>query len=243
MPSSSPWSICPTSARDVVRRVLEGPVDATTLRRATYDGRRGTRSCSGATTGPAFSTPPRATGERATTSRAAPSTSSSPATSPPAATSTPADGSADFRPTARRLALRHAARVRTRHRRRPRAHRLSLRRVVGDGHVPRAADAAPAAARGRTRHRQDRAGRGDRREPRPAAGPAPVLRGHRRHPGALRLGLPAPDPAPARDSRRWPAGRAVPASASRRPRRACTTRGSCWRDRCWPRSNRARPCC
>ena len=33
---------------------------------------------------------------------------------------------------------------------------------------------------------------------RPAAGPAAVLRGHRRDPGALRLGLPAPDPAPAR---------------------------------------------
>ena len=33
---------------------------------------------------------------------------------------------------------------------------------------------------------------------RPAADPAAVLRGHRRHPGALRLGLPAADPAPAR---------------------------------------------
>ena len=32
----------------------------------------------------------------------------------------------------------------------------------------------------------------------PAAHPAAVLRGHRRHAGALRLGLPAPDPAPAR---------------------------------------------
>ena len=42
-----------------------------------------------------------------------------------------------------------------------------------------------------------------------AADPAAVLRGHRRHPGALRLGLPAADPAPAgaRGGRRRPATR------------------------------------
>ena len=94
----------------------------------------------------------------------------------------------------------------------------------------------PLLAGGRARHRQDRVGRGARREPRAAAGPAAVLRGHRRDPGALRLGLPAPDPAPARARGRR---RRVP--TSRRPRRACTTSGSCWPGRCWPRSSRARP--
>ena len=74
---------------------------------------------------------------------------------------------------------------------------------------------------------------------RPAADPAAVLRGHRRHPGALRLGLPAPDPAPARARGR----RLGRPRTSRRPRRACTTSGSCSPDRCCARCSRARPCC
>ena len=41
--------------------------------------------------------------------------------------------------------------------------RLPVRRRAGHGHLPGARDAAPAAARGRARHRQDRAGRGARR--------------------------------------------------------------------------------
>ena len=109
-----------------------------------------------------------------------------------------------------------------RRRRPPRRHRLPVRRRAGDGHLPGAADAAAAAARGRAGHRQDRARRGRRRAPRPAAGPAAVLRGDRRDPGALRLGLPAPDPAPAgarggrlrhrrRGGREEPVRRAVPA--------------------------------
>ena len=65
-------------------------------------------------------------------------------------------------------------------------------------------------ARGRARHRQDRARRGARRGARTSAHPAPVLRGHRRDAGALRLGLPAPDPAPAH-------------RRGARPRRATTT--------------------
>ncbi len=79
------------------------------------------------------------------------------------------------------------------------------------------------------------------REPRPAAGPAAVLRGHRRHPGALRLGLPAADPAPAgpRGGRRRRQGR----GASRRPRRACTTPASCSPARCCRRCRTARRCC
>ena len=55
-------------------------------------------------------------------------------------------------------------RRRCRRRRRPaRRHGLPVRRGARDRHLPRAADAAAAAARGRARHRQDRAGRGDRR--------------------------------------------------------------------------------
>ena len=70
--------------------------------------------------------------------------------------------------------------------------------------------------------------RGARRGARTAADPAAVLRGHRRHPGPLRLGLPAPDPAPADPRGRSAAGRPT----SRRPRRASTTSGSCSRARC-----------
>ena len=83
--------------------------------------------------------------------------------------------------------------------------RLPGRRGPGDGRVPGAAPAPPAVLRGRGRRRQDRAGQGARRAARRAADPAAVLRGDRRLPGALRLGLPAPAAAPAgrRGGRRW----------------------------------------
>ena len=75
-----------------------------------------------------------------------------------------------------------------------------------------------------------------------AADPAAVLRGHRRQPGALRLGLPAADPAPARarggrrragrrGGREEPVRRAVPAGppgaagAAAEPRGAARRRG------------------
>ena len=78
------------------------------------------------------------------------------------------------------------------------AARVPGRRGPGHRDLPRAAAAAPAAARGRGRRRQDRGGQGagplDRRRARAAA----VLRGHRRRPGRLRVGLLAPAAAPAR---------------------------------------------
>ena len=135
------------------------------------------------------------------------------------------DGSSAARPTSGQRAGRSLTSMDLCRRRRsaPRRDRLPRRRRAGHGRLPRAADAAAAAARGRARHRQDRAGRGARRDAGPAADPAAVLRGHRRHPGALRLGLPAPDPAPAgarggrrrgaqrRGGREEPVRRAVPA--------------------------------
>ena len=116
-------------------------------------------------------------------------------------------------------------------------HRLPLRRRARDRRLPGARAGPAAAARGRARHRQDRARRGARRGAGPAADPAAVLRGHRRLPGALRLGLPAPDPAPARGgvgrrSRRRP--------TSRRWRRGCSPSGSCSPGRCSGRCGRAR---
>ena len=64
---------------------------------------------------------------------------------------------------ARTLLHGDASGVRRRCRRAPRRHGLPVRRRAGDGHLPGAADAAAAAARGRAGHRQDRARRGDRR--------------------------------------------------------------------------------
>ena len=58
--------------------------------------------------------------------------------------------------------------------------------------------AAAAAARGRGRRRQDRGRQGARPLDRRRARPAPVLRGHRRGPGRLRVGLLPPAAAPAR---------------------------------------------
>ena len=55
----------------------------------------------------------------------------------------------------------------------------------------------PAAARGRGRRRQDRGGQGARPLDRRRADPPAVLRGHRRQPGRLRVGLLPPAAAPA----------------------------------------------
>ena len=82
--------------------------------------------------------------------------------------------------------------------------RLPPRRGPGDGDLP-GDDAAPAAAaRGRGRRRQDRGGQGAGGVDRRRADPPAVLRGHRRRPGRLRLGLrpPAAPPAGRRDQRR-----------------------------------------
>ena len=108
----------------------------------------------------------------------------------------------------------------------------------------------PLLLEGEPGHREDRAGRGDRRGARPAAGPAAVLRGDRRDPGALRLGLPAPDPAPARarggrlrgrrrGGREEPVRRAVPARAAGAGR-APAEPGGAARRRGGPRRRRVR---
>ena len=75
---------------------------------------------------------------------------------------------------------------------------------------------AAVAARGRGRGRQDRGGQGARPLDRRRAGPAAVLRGHRRLPGRVRVGLLPPAPAPA---------------CGRGERRARWSRTSCTRER------------
>ena len=74
--------------------------------------------------------------------------------------------------------------------------RLPRRRGPGDCHLPRAVPAAPAPARGRGRRRQDRGRQGAGPLDRRRAHPPPVLRGDRRLPGRLRVGLLPPAPAP-----------------------------------------------
>ena len=94
---------------------------------------------------------------------------------------------------------------------------------LGDGRVPRAAPAPPAAARRRGRRRQDRGGERARGMDRRRARPAAVLRGHRRRAGRLRVGLRPPaaaraharGDAPARARRRR--GRAVLRAVPRAP--------------------------
>ena len=83
-------------------------------------------------------------------------------------------------------------------RRLPEGPRLLAGRGAGDRRVPGHVAAAAAAARGRGRRRQDRAGQGPRPLDRRRADPPAVLRGHRRRPGRLRLGLRPPAPPPAR---------------------------------------------
>ena len=115
--------------------------------------------------------------------------------------------------------------------------RLPARRGVGHEHLPGALAAATAAARGRGRRRQDRGGQGARPLDRRRADPPAVLRGHRRQPGRLRLGLlpPAAPPARRRGHRRGhrrgtdalearAVPRALPAQAGRCCRRSTTRR-------------------
>ena len=113
---------------------------------------------------------------------------------------------------------------RRRGRRRPHRPRLPARRGTGHGRVPGHLAAPAAAARGRGRRRQDRGRQGARRVDRRRADPPAVLRGHRRRPGRLRLGLrpPAAPPAGRRGQRRVgravdrrPRGRAVPGALPR----------------------------
>ena len=82
-------------------------------------------------------------------------------------------------------------------RRRPRRARVRRRRGPRHGDLPRAAARPPAAPRGRGRRRQDRGRQGARPLDRRRARAAAVLRGHRRRPGRLRVGLLAPAAAPA----------------------------------------------
>ncbi len=81
--------------------------------------------------------------------------------------------------------------------RRARQGRLSARRRGGNGCLPGDADVPAALPRGRPGCRQDRARAGAGRGRRGATRAAAVLRGNRRQPGALRLGLPAAGTAPA----------------------------------------------
>ena len=118
------------------------------------------------------------------------------------------------------------------------AHRLPLRRRARDGRLPGAAMQRPLLLEGEPGTGKTALAEALAEALGPAADPAAVLRGHRRQPGALRLGLPAPDPAPARGR-----GRRRRRPTSRRPRRACTTSGSCSRGRCCGRCGRARRCC
>ena len=89
------------------------------------------------------------------------------------------------------------------------------------------APAAAAAARGRGRRRQDRGRQGARPLDRRRAAPPPVLRGHRRRPGRLRVGLLPPAAAPAGGR-----GRA----AARSSRTSSTPSGSSCAARCCGRS-------
>ena len=100
------------------------------------------------------------------------------------------------------------------------AHGLPPRRGAGDRRLPRRFAATAAAARGRGGRRQDRGGQGARRVDRRRADPPAVLRGHRRRPGRLRLGLRPPAAAPAR--RRGHAAR-PPGAAPTRSRPSCTS--------------------
>ncbi|CAA9529578.1 MAG: Carbon monoxide oxidation accessory protein CoxD, partial [uncultured Solirubrobacteraceae bacterium] len=75
---------------------------------------------------------------------------------------------------------------------------LSHGRGARDGRVPGAAAAQAAARRRRAGGWKDGTCQGARGGDRHAADPAAVLRGHRRPPGALRLGLPPSAPAAAR---------------------------------------------
>ena len=102
---------------------------------------------------------------------------------------------------------------------------LPARPRARDGDLPRARDAPAAAARGRARRREDRGREDARPDPRRGADPAPVLRGHRRVAGALRVGLLAPAAL-----RACAAGR-----RARRRTSACTSstgRSSCSSGRC-----------
>ena len=87
--------------------------------------------------------------------------------------------------------------------------------------------AAPAAARGRGRRRQDRGGQGARALDRRRAAPPAVLRGHRRRPGRLRVGLRPPAAPPPRGR-----GRA----AARSSRTSSTPSASSCSGRCCGRS-------
>ena len=111
--------------------------------------------------------------------------------------------------------------------RRARDARLPRRRRSGHGRLPRPATAPSAAARGRGGRRQDRGGQGAGPVDRRRAHPPAVLRGHRRRPGGLRVGLRPPAPAPAR--RR---GRGHRGAAADRSRTSCTPSGSSCAGRC-----------
>ena len=115
--------------------------------------------------------------------------------------------------------------------------RLPPRRGPRDVDLPGALVAAAAAPRGRGRRRQDRGRQGARPLDRRRAGPAAVLRGHRRIAGRLRVGLlpPAPAPPGGRGERRpGRRGRAVLGAVPRAPAAAAGDR---------PRRRSRRRCC
>ena len=127
---------------------------------------------------------------------------------------------------------------------------LPRRRGAGHVDLPGAAAAAAAAPRGRGRRRQDRGGEGARPRHRRRAAPAPVLRGHRRRPGGVRVGLRPPAAAPARrrghgcaerrgDRRRR--GRAVQRAVPRPPAPAAGPGGVGRRRPARPADRRGRP--
>ena len=116
--------------------------------------------------------------------------------------------------------------------------RLPARRGAGHRRLPRPGHAPPAVPGGRGRRRQDRPGARAGRGHRPAHLPAAVLRGHRGHPGALRLGL---RPAAAAPARRRGRARRRRSRAGSRPR--STTGGSCSPARCCRRWRTPPACC
>ena len=128
------------------------------------------------------------------------------------------------------------ARVGRRRRCCPRPARLPARRGPGHGRLPGAAPPPAAAARGRGRRRQDRGRQGASPLDGRRADPPAVLRGHRRRPGRLRVGLRPPAPAPAgrRGHRR---GHRRPAPTSSRT--SSTQSGSSSSGRCCGRSTTA----
>ena len=120
--------------------------------------------------------------------------------------------------------------------------RLPGRRGPRDRDLPRAAPAAAAAARGRGGRRQDRGGQGARPLDRRRAGAPPVLRGHRRRAGRLRVGLLPPAAAPPGGRGRRRRGRRGRALLRAVPREAAAAPGDRLRGRGARRTSRRRCC-